>query len=308
MNGRIFTLLLLAAALIGIGAAVGLIAYMGRGGGEPAGQTAFAELPQPSVSGGAPAPSASQSGVPQPPPEEMETLVGTVESVDENSLALATAEGTETVMVGEDAQLTLFLERSTQHLEEGASVTLMGQRDEQGDMRAAVLLLGDTGADAFGGPAGGLRAGGEQISPEDIAALRAQLGALAGAGEGGQIPPEARQRLRALAAQQGGGGTGFARRGGITGEIAKVVDGSITIETDRGPVDAVLDDDTLIREVTAEGQLADLPVGAQVRLIGQRTDAGEFRAVAVSMTPDFGAALGGPFAPGGPPSTGSTGP
>ena len=94
----------------------------------------------------------------------------------------------------------------------------------------------------------------------------------------------------------------------MVGEITRIGDGRITIETDRGPVDATLDDDTLIREVTSEGQLADLPVGAQVRLIGQRTDAGEFRAVAIIMTPDFGQALGGRFAPTDPQQEGSTGP
>ena len=317
MNGRIFTLLLLAAAVIGIGAAIGVIAYMERGDNDES-QTAFTELPA------APADSASQSAAPvagtaPSAPTELEVLAGTVESVEEDSLALATADGAETVLVGEDTRLTLFLERSTQHLEEGASVTLMGQRDEEGEMRAAVLLLGDAGAGAFGGLAGtfgtgSLRAGGEQISPEDIAALRAQVGALAGAGEGGQIPPEARQRLRAFAAQQGGGsgggpgqGAGFARRGGVRGTIAQVGEDRITIDTDRGPVDAVIDDDTLIREVTAEGRLADVPIGAQVTVLGNRDD-NAFRATQVIMTPDFGEALGGLFAPGGPQPAGSTGP
>ena len=77
----------------------------------------------------------------------------------------------------ENTRLPCFSDGLLEDLEEGASVTLMGQRGEQGEMRAAVLLLGDAGAGAFGGLAGafgaeGLRAGGEQINPEDIAALR----------------------------------------------------------------------------------------------------------------------------------------
>ena len=327
MNGRIFTLLLLAVALIGIGAAVGLIAYMERGDEEPAGQTAFAELQQPSASVG----QTAAAVVPEAPqsdsavivsPEGVETLAGTVESVEGRSLSIATEEGSETTTVEQGATVTLFLERSIDDLEEGMSVTLTGERGEDGVTRAALIMLGDTGAGAFGGlagafGAGGLRAGGEQISPEDIAALRAQLGALAGAGEGGQIPPEARQRLQALAEQGGGqlrggsgpgAGAGFARRGGVTGEVTQIGDGSITIETERGPIEAAYDDETQVREITAEGELSDLPIGAQVRLTGQRTDAGEFRAVAVIMTPDFGAALGGLFAPGGPQQQGSTGP
>ena len=324
MNGRIFALLLIAAAIIGIGAAVGVIAYMERDdAGEPDGQPALAELPQPSASGGQTA-AADALAAPRSDgaiivsPEGIETLAGAVESLEESGFTLATADGTESVVVAEDTRLTLFLEHSPENLEEGMSVTLMGQRDDQGEMRATVLLLGDTGAGAFGGlagafGAGGLRAGGEQISPEDIAALRAQLGALAGAGDGGQIPPEAQQRLRALAAQQGSGGagpgqgTGLARRGGISGEIAQMGESRVTIETDRGPVETVLDDETLIREVTGEGELADLPVGAQVTVLGSR-DGDAFRAAQVIMTPDFGEALGGLLGPGGPAPGGSTGP
>ena len=319
MTGRTFTLLLIAAAAIGIGAAIGLIAYMERGDAEPDGQPAFAELPQPSASGGqtaAAAPAAPRSDdTVIVSPEGVETLTGTVESVAENTLTLATDQDTETVVVGADTRFALFLERSLEHLEEGANVTLMGQPGDQGEMRATVILLVDPGAGAFGGPggafgAGSLRAGGPQPSPEDIAALRAQLGALAGTGEGGQIPPEARQRLRALAAQQAGGpgqGAGFARRGGLSGTIAHVGEGRVTIDTARGPVDAVLHDDTLIRELTSEGQLADLPAGAHVTVLGNRDD-DAFRAAQIVMTPDFGQALGGPFSPGGPSPGSSTGP
>ena len=310
MNGRIFILLLIVAAIIGVAAAVGVIAYMERDGDES--QTTFAELPEATAA-------ARLGAASEPTLAGVEALAGTVESVEEGSLTLATTEGTETVAVDGDTQLTLFLDRSLEDLEEGASVTLMGQRGEQGEMRAAVLLLGDAGAGVFGGLAGafgaeGLRAGGEQISPEDIAALRAQLGAMAGAGEGGQIPPEARERLRALATQQGGGpggsgqGAALARRGGVSGTITQVGEGRLTIDTDRGPVDAVLDHETLIREVTGEGKLADLPIGARVTAVGSRDDEGAFRAAQITMTPDFGEALGGLFGPGGPATGGSGGP
>ena len=319
MNGRIFILLLIVAAIIGAAAAVGVIWYMERGGDES--QTTVAELPEAPAAarlGAASEPATVPDGASEPTLAGVEALAGTVESVEEGRLILATAEGTETVAVDGDTRLTLFLDRSLEDLEEGASVTLMGRRGEQGEMRAAVLLLGDAGAGASGGLAGafggdGLRAGGEQISPEDIAVLRAQLGAMAGAGEGGQIPPEARERLRALAAQQGGGpggpgqGAALARRGGVSGTIAQVGEGRLTIDTDRGPVDAVLDHETLIREVTGEGKLADLPVGAQVTVVGSRDD-NAFHATQVVMNPDFGETLGGLFAPGGPQQEGSTGP
>ena len=308
MNGRIFILLLFVAATIGVAAAVGVIAYMERDGDES--QTTFAELPEATAA-------ARLGAASEPTLAGVEALAGTVESVEEGSLTLATTEGTENVAVDGDTQLTLFLDRSLEDLEEGASVTLMGQRGEQGEMRAAVLLLGDAGAGVFGGLAGafgaeGLRAGGEQISPEDIAALRAQLGAMAGAGEGGQIPPEARARFQALGAQPGGGGFGLgaalARRGGVSGTITQVGEGRATIDTDRGPVEAVLDEETLVIEVTGEGKLADLPIGARVTAVGSRDDEGAFRAAQITMTPEFGEALGGPFGAGGPAPGGSGGP
>ena len=320
MNGRIFILLLIVATMIGAAAAVGVIAYLERGVDES--QTTSAELPEAPAGariGAASEPATAPDGASEPALAGVEALSGTVESVEQDSLILATAEGAETVAVDEDTQLTLFLDRSLGDLEEGASVTLMGQRDEQGEMRVAVLLLGDAGAGAFGGLAGafgggGLRAGGEQISPEDVAALRAQLGALAGTGDGGQIPPEARQRLRALAAQQGGGaggpgqGAALARRGGVSGTIAQLGEGRATIDTDRGPVEAILDGETRVIEVTGEGTLADLPIGARVTAVGSRDDEGAFHAAQLTMTPEVGEALGGLFGPGGAEPGGSGGP
>ena len=103
---------------------------------------------------------------------------------------------------------------------------------------------------------------------------------MAGAGEGGQIPPEARAQFRALGAQPGGGsggfgpGAGLARRGGVSGTIAQLGEGRATIDTDRGPVEAVLDEETLVIEVTGEGKLADLPIGARVTAVGSRDGEG----------------------------------
>ena len=184
MTGRTFTLLLIAAVAIGIGAAIGVIAYMERGDDEPGGQPAFAELPQPSASGGqtaAAAPSAPQpDGAAIVSPEGVETLAGTVESVEGRSLSIATEEGSETATVEQGATVTLFLERSPDDLEEGMSVTLTGERGEDGVTRASLIMLGDAGPGAFGGPGGApgvgvLRVDGGQINPEDIAALRANL-------------------------------------------------------------------------------------------------------------------------------------
>ena len=314
MTGRTFALLIIAVAAIGVAAAVGVIAYMERGDDEPAGQAAFAELPQPSASGGQPS-AAVVPAAPQPDgavivsPEGVETLAGTVESVEGRSLSIATEEGSETATVEQGAAVTLFLERSLDDLEEGMSVTLTGERGEDGVTRANLITLGnifEMGALGFGaqfsdgsrsGPLGGgiLRAG-DPPSAEDIAELERQLGR--------EIPPEALQRIQAFAEQGGGNagqlrgaggpGAGFARRGGVSGEITQIGDGGITIETERGPVQAAYDDDTQVREITTEAELADLPIGAQVRLAGQRTGTGEFQAMAVIMAPDFAEGLGGP--------------
>ena len=154
MNGRIFILLLIVMAIIGGAAAVGVIAYMERDDDES--QTTVAELPEAPAAaqlGAASQPATSPDGASESALAGVEALAGTVESVEEGSVTLATTEGAETVAVDEDTQLTLFLDRSLEDLEEGASVTLMGQRDEQGEMRAAVLLLGTpgrSGAEASG--------------------------------------------------------------------------------------------------------------------------------------------------------------
>ena len=321
MNGRTFALLLIAAAIIGVAAAVGLIAYMERDSDDE-GQTAFAELPAAPAaapSGGASTPASPRASASQPSAGQMETLAGTVESVEERSLTIAAEQGSETATVEEGAPVTLFLERSLDDLEEGMTVNLAGERGEDGVTRAELITLGyvfEMGALGVGAQfADGSRSGplgvrimrtGEPPSAEDIAELERQLGT--------EIPPEAIQRIQALAEQGGGqlrgrGGAGgaFGQRG-VSGEITRIGDGRVTLETARGPVEATYDDDTQIREIVAEGELVDLPVGAQVRLLGQRDEEGVFRAVAVIMNPDLGEALGGLFVPGDPSQGGSSGP
>ena len=320
MNGRIFALLLITAAIIGVAAAVGVIAYMERDDDEPL--TELAELPaapDAAPAGAASASAAPQASVSQPSAGQMETLAGTVESVEGRSLTIAAEQGSETATVEEGASVTLFIERSLDDLEEGMTVNLAGERGEDGVTRAELITLGyvfEMGALGVGAQfADGSRSGplgarimrtGEPPSAEDIAELKRQLGT--------EIPPEAIQRIQALAEQGGGqlrgrGGAGgaFGQRG-VSGEITQIGDGRITLETARGTVEATYDDDTQIREIVIEGELADLPIGAQVRLLGQRDEEDVFRAVAVIMNPDLGEALGGLFVPGDPSQGGSSGP
>lgn len=305
MNGRIFALLLIAAAIIGVGAAFGVIAYMERDDADDD-RTALAQLSQTGAPSGQVgtavavpvAPVAPQSdGAAVVSAQGVETLAGAVESVEGRSITIAAEQGSETAIVEESATVTLFMEGSLDDLEEGMSANLTGERGEDGVMRAESITLGYVfGIGALGvgaqfadgsrsGPlGGGIMRTGEPPSAEDIAELERQLGT--------EIPPEAIQRIQALAEQGGGqlrgrGGAGgaFGQRG-VSGEITQIGDGRITIETARGPVEATYDDDTQIREIVAEGELADLPIGAQVRLLGQRDEEGVFRAVAVIMTPD----------------------
>ena len=87
MTGRTFSLLIIAIAVVGVAAAVGVIVMTQRGGGEPDGQAAFAELPRPSASGGQTtaavvpaAPAAPESGGVLVSPQGIEMLAGAVES------------------------------------------------------------------------------------------------------------------------------------------------------------------------------------------------------------------------------------
>ncbi len=70
---------------------------------------------------------------------------GTVESLEGDTLRLTTAEGEITVTLTDETVLTLTATGERSDLQAGARVTVIGQRDDSGDLTAAVIqILPDT--------------------------------------------------------------------------------------------------------------------------------------------------------------------
>jgi hypothetical protein len=70
---------------------------------------------------------------------------GTVESLEGDTLRLTTAEGEITVTLTDETVLTLTATAERSDLQAGARVTVIGQRDDSGDLTAAVIqILPDT--------------------------------------------------------------------------------------------------------------------------------------------------------------------
>lgn len=235
-------------------------------------------------------------------------LIGTVEKIDGDTLTISTSGGSILAMVGGEATIQMFAEVMLTDLELGTRVTVNGERGEDGLLVASSIVVIPEGEDGFLGGGGFGRRGGpgtEQLDQEQLDQLRQQFQGQFGQGGGnqqvpGQLTQEQRDQFRRQFQGQfgqGGGGQGFGDGGGFTGTIESIVDGVITIETTRGPLQATIDDDTTIRRFS-QGMLSDLPIGAQVRLTGQQGEDGTFEATSVFMVPEdggFGGFGGGLF-------------
>jgi RNase P/RNase MRP subunit p29 len=70
---------------------------------------------------------------------------GTVESLEGDTLRLTTAEGEITVTLTDETVLTRTATAERADLQAGARVTVIGERDDSGDLTAAVIqILPDT--------------------------------------------------------------------------------------------------------------------------------------------------------------------
>ena len=231
-------------------------------------------------------------------------LIGTVEKIDGDTLTISTSDGSILAMVGDDATIQLFAEVTPENLAIGTQVTVNGERGEDGLLVASSIVVIPEGEDGFlgGGGFGGRRGPGTgQLDQEQLDQLRQQFQGQFGGGGGnqqfqGQLTQEQRdqfrQQFQGQFTQGADGGQGFGGRGGLTGTVESIVDGIITIETPRGPLQATITDDTTIQRFS-QGTLSDLPVGAQVRVTGQQGEDGTFEATSVFMLPEDGFGVGG---------------
>ena len=81
------------------------------------------------------------------------------------------------------------------------------------------------------------------------------------------------------------GGQGFAGRGGLTGTIENIEGDTITVNTSRGPLQAIIGADTII-QMFAEGTLADLQTGQRVTVTGQPDEDGTVQAGSILLMPE----------------------
>ena len=192
------------------------------------------------------------------PPDtgEAETLNGVLRSVSEDAIVIAGAGGLETeIALAEDTTALSFAPGDADDLEAGQEAVLFGLPRE-GGVAARFLLAApaDSGVlDRFGASAG-------RPGP--------------GAGRG--------------AAGQGGFGGGFAANL-LLGSITAVDGDTVTIETERGAVSAVIDPESTLLQVLTETPLADLTPGGQVVV----TIAEDGSAKSIVAVPDLRSLLGG---------------
>ena len=172
--------------------------------------------------------------------------VGTIESVDGNTLAVTTeltvvtAELTENTVIN----ITSVLEPSA--VTPGIQVMVLSERVDGSNLASTITILPE-GQDGFGRGAGGL--GGGQAGP------------------GGQ----------------GGLDLGAARP--LVGSVTTAEAGGFTLETQQGPLPISVDEETRIIE-TRQGAASDLQTEMLVTVVGQADEEGVISALAVNVIPE----------------------
>ena len=178
--------------------------------------------------------------------------VGTIESVDGNTITVATELSTVTANLEDDTtiNITSLLEPSA--LADDKQVMVISERVEGSNLARTITVLPE-GQGVFGRGAGGFGGLG-----------RGQ------AGLGGQGAP-------------GGLELGAARPlvGTVTGSEA----GGFTLETQQGPLPISVDDETLII-ATSQGTIGDLQAGMRITVIGETDENGTIEARIVSVAPE----------------------
>lgn len=194
-------------------------------------------------------------------------VAGSIESIGESSLTVATDLASVSVNVGADTifRITSVLEPTA--LADDAQVMVVSERQEGKTLARAITIIPE-GQTGFRG--GGLgRLGGRQGAPGGSQSGFGANQAAPGAGQGGF----------------GGGQGGFAGRGGLFGTVTGADDTGFTLETQQGPLPIVMDDESVILE-TREGAITDLEVGMQVRIAGPAAENGVIEARSVIVTPE----------------------
>ncbi|MYD50746.1 MAG: hypothetical protein F4W93_04585 [Dehalococcoidia bacterium] len=174
--------------------------------------------------------------------------VGSIESINGNTLAVTTELATISATVGENANIRITSVLEPTELTEGAQIMVVSERVD-GSTLARVITVVPEGQGGFG------RRG-------------------AGGGQGGQAAVGG--------AQQGGQAGGGARP--LFGSIESIADRGFTLETQQGPLPIAVNDETVIIQ-TLQGTVADLKAGMQVSVFGAADDEGTIEARTVAVIP-----------------------
>ena len=177
---------------------------------------------------------------------------GAIESIDGNTITVATEISTVTVTLGENTNVSITSVLEPEELAENAQVVVVSERVEGGNLARSITIVpeGQGGFGGFGGFGGGQGAQG---------------------GPGGL-----------------GGGQGGLAEGGVRpliGTITDIADGGFTLETQQGPLTISMNDEAVIIE-TRQGSVADLEAGMQVTVVGPADEEGTIDARVVNVIPE----------------------
>ena len=181
---------------------------------------------------------------------------GTIESIDGNTITVATELAAVMATVGENATISITSVLEPEELTENAQVVVVSERVEGSNLARSITFVPE-GQGAFGRGQGGF--GGF------------------GGGQGAQGGPGGL-----------GGGQGGLAEGGVRpliGTITDIADGGFTLETQQGPLPISMNDETVIIE-TRQGSVADLESGMRVTLFGPADEEGTIDARAVNVLPE----------------------
>ena len=174
--------------------------------------------------------------------------IGSIESINGNTLAVTTELATISATVGENANIRITSVLEPAALTEGAQIMVVSERVD-GSTLARVITVVPEGQGGFG------RRG-------------------AGGGQGGQA---------AVGGAQGGQAGGGARP--LFGTIESIADSGFTLETQQGPLPIAMNDETVIIQ-TVQGTVSDLEEGMQITVFGTADDEGAIEARVVAVVPE----------------------
>lgn len=185
------------------------------------------------------------------------TRFGTVTAVAENTITLSGFQGESAVTVEDDTKIQQFTNVGIDGLSANQQVTVIGQRGEQGVVAQSIVVTP------------------EGVDLSRLGALRERLLQAGGPGSGTQ---GADRGFGALGRGQGRAASG------LEGTIEAIRGNAITINSEQGPLSAIVDDETVIR-VVAPVSLAAVAGGSRIVAIGTAGNEGTFAASWILIIP-----------------------